>query len=161
MPQTATAAPKPAGASTTGSGDPSAMALHATPHASSALACMVASAWQRVFQLQCRTVLSTLAAPPRPGELPKADDLQPAVRYLGGVLDICGQSSESMFGLLRAQIRGEHAMVAALAEEALRDFALASSDAAQIARATVTTSLDLANELAKAAASAATPEHPP
>ncbi len=107
---------------------------HPTPQASSALICLMASAWQRIFELQCQTTVVALAASHRQNGRPAPSDVQPSVQYAIGVLEICRHSSESMFGLLRAQIRGEHAQLEALSEAALRDFAMTSSDAAQAAR---------------------------
>ena len=107
---------------------------HPTPQASSALICLMASAWQRIFELQCQTTVVALAASHRQNGRPAPADVQPGVRYAIGVLEICRHSSESMFGLLRAQMRGEHAELEALSEAALRDFAMTSSDAAQAAR---------------------------
>jgi len=94
----------------------------------------MASAWQRIFELQCQTTVVALAASHRQNGRPAPSDVQPGVRYAIGVLEICRHSSESMFGLLRAQMRGEHAELEALSEAALRDFAMTSSDAAQAAR---------------------------
>jgi len=107
---------------------------HPTPRASSALICLMASAWQRIFELQCQTTVVALAASHRQNVRPAPSDVQPGVQYAIGVLEICRHSSESMFGLLRAQIRGERVELEALSEAALRDFAMTSSDAAQAAR---------------------------
>jgi uncharacterized protein YjiS (DUF1127 family) len=94
----------------------------------------MASAWQRIFELQCQTTVVALAASHRQNVRPAPSDVQPGVQYAIGVLEICRHSSESMFGLLRAQIRGERVELEALSEAALRDFAMTSSDAAQAAR---------------------------
>jgi len=107
---------------------------HSTPQASSALICLMASAWQRIFELQCQTAVGALASSHRQTGRPALPDVQPGLRYAIGVLEICRHSNESMFGLLRAQMRGEHAELEALSEAALRDFAMTSSDAAQAAR---------------------------
>ena len=107
---------------------------HPTPQASSALICLMASAWQRIFELQCQTAVGALASSHRQTGRPALPDVQPGLRYAIGVLEICRHSNESMFGLLRAQMRGEHAELEALSEAALRDFAMTSSDAAQAAR---------------------------
>ena len=105
-----------------------------TPQASSALICLMASTWQRIFELQCQTALGALASSHRQGARTPMPDAQSGLRYAIGVLEICRHSNESMFGLLRAQVRGEHAELEALSEAALKEFAMTSSDAAQAAR---------------------------
>jgi hypothetical protein len=105
-----------------------------TPQTSSTLICLMASAWQRIFELQCQTAVGALASSQRLGGRPALPDGQISLRYALGVLEVCRHSSESMFGLLRAQVLGEHAELEALNEAALRDFAMTSSDAAQAAR---------------------------
>ena len=112
----------------------STLSGHPTPQASSALICLVASTWQRIFELQCQTAVGAVASRHRQSGRSGLPDVQPGLRYALGVLEICRHSSESMFGLLRAQVRGEHAELEALSEAALRDFAMTSSDAAQAAR---------------------------
>ena len=123
-----------------------------TPQASSALVCLMASAWQRIFELQCQTALGVILGREYEVEDDAATDVLPAYRYATGVLDICRHSSESMFGLLRAQMRGEHDHVDALAEAALHDFALTSADAAQAARTTLLTGIETVSDLAAAMA---------
>lgn len=118
-----------------------------TPQASSALICLMASAWQRIFELQCQTALGVIAGRGYEVAGDAATDVLPAYRYATGVLDICRHSSESMFGLLRAQMRGEHEHVEALAEAALHDFALTSADAAQVARTTLLTGIETVSDL--------------
>ena len=105
-----------------------------TPQASSALICLMASAWQRIFELQCQTAVGALASSHRQSGPPALPDVQPGLRYAIGVLEVCRHTNESIFGLLRTQMRGEHAELEALSEAALRDFAMTSSDAAQAAR---------------------------
>jgi len=105
-----------------------------TPQASSALICLMASAWQRIFELQCQTAVGALASSHRQSGPPALPDVQPGLRYAIGVLEVCRHTNESIFGLLRTQMRGEHAELEALTEAALRDFAMTSSDAAQAAR---------------------------
>ena len=125
------------GSQSSGAGQAAARGLlseHPTPQASSALICLMASAWQRIFELQCQAAVGALASRHRQNGRPAPPDVQPGVRYAIGVLEICRHSSESMFGLLRAQMRGEHAELETLSEAALRDFAMTSSDAAQAAR---------------------------
>ena len=119
-----------AGHSATGS----IVSERATPQASSALICLMASAWQRIFELQCQTAVGALASSHRQSGPPALPDVQPGLRYAIGVLEICRHTNESIFGLLRTQLRGEHAELEALSEAALRDFAMTSSDAAQAAR---------------------------
>ena len=123
-----------------------------TPQASSALICLMASAWQRIFELQCETALGVISGRGYEIAGDAATDALPAYRYATGVLDICRHSSESMFGLLRAQVRGEHDHVDALAEAALHDFALTSADAAQAARTTLLTGIETVSDLAAAMA---------
>ncbi len=118
-----------------------------TPQASSALICLMASAWQRIFELQCQTALSVISGRGYEVTGDAAMDALPAYRYATGVLDICRHSSESMFGLLRAQMRGEHDHVDALAEAAVHDFALTSADAAQAARTTLLTGIETVSDL--------------
>ena len=131
-------------------GQPTAHPLVAgrpTPQASSALICLMASAWQRVFELQCQTALGVILGRGYEVADDAATDVLPAYRYATGVLDICRHSSESMFGLLRAQMRGEHEHVDALAEAAVHDFALTSADAAQAARTTLLSGIETVSDL--------------
>lgn len=117
------------------------------PQASSALICLMASAWQRIFELQCQTALGVISGRGHEPAGSAVADALPMFQYMTGVLDICRDSSECIFGLLRAQIQGEHAAVDALAEAALQDFAMTSADAAQAARATLLTGIETVSDL--------------
>lgn len=127
----------------------------AMPHASSALICVAASAWQRIFQLQCMTLRSAMAGRVSTDELSAVPDFQPTLRYVNGVLDIYRRSSDSAMCLMRAQLKGERETVQSLVDAALREFTASSTDAAQAARDTLSVGLESVSGLGAMATDAA------